>query len=105
MTQIDPTVGRVVHYYAGEEELPDFPAYPGEPLAAHVAAVHAPDCVNLMVIGASGRVKPRENVRLVQPGETPPDEGGYCRWMDYQVGQAVRTEQAEQQLSQGYQNV
>ncbi len=94
MTNLTPTVGRVVWYYpkgwrAGEQ-----------PLAAIIAHVWSDRCVNLAIFDANGKaiVDPPTSIELCHPEEDN-DNQGKARWMPYQVGQAAKTEQLEKKLS------
>ena len=83
---ISPSIGRVVWYYP--------PGHPeGEqPFAAIVAHVWSDTCVNLAIFDANGRpmADPPTSVLLVQPGEYPPSDGGYCCWMPFQINTAAK---------------
>lgn len=90
---IVPTTGRVVHFrpngsfgFAHTEE---------QPLAAHVCHVHHDRMVNLMVIDSNGIPHGVTSVTLLQDADVAPETGYYCEWMDYQKGQAAKTEAAE----------
>lgn len=54
-----------------------------------VAKVHNDHCINIMAISPEGFPTGYTSVPLVQPGEIAP-ERHYCRWMDYQLGQAAK---------------
>ena len=102
MKPIKPTVGRVVHYYPNKAEAgpPGTVMELGSPRAAIITEVWGERCVNLTVFDANGRIDEpggHTSVPLVQPDEPEPDpqEGGYCTWMPYQLGQAERTAEAE----------
>lgn len=86
--KIVPTVGRVVLYTEGTADR-----FPGshEQRAAVVADVNDDGTVNLGVFDQYGNAHARQNVILVQAGEERPD-GPYCEWMEFQVGQAVKTQ-------------
>lgn len=90
---IKPTPGRVVHYFPGPQD--PTPIFKGEPLAAHIARAINDREVNLMVIRADGITYGRHNVRLLQDTDPRPAELGHAEWMDYQKGQAAKTEQLE----------
>lgn len=94
MSEIEPTVGRVVHYYPSDDDHPHF--YVGDPHAAIITEVHSNRMVNIVAFGSTGESHGMTSVDLVQPGDDTPDGGHYCAWMPYQVGQAERTKQAEQ---------
>lgn len=86
---IKPTPGRIVWYRPQIGDV--IPSRGEEPLAAMVAGVISDTLVNLAVTGADGSGPyARQNVTLVQDGETPP---GACTWMPFQKGQAVKTEE------------
>lgn len=89
---IKPTVGRVVWYVPDptDEFLKS-----DQVCAAIIAYVHAPDLVNLMVIGPGGDTYCRERVDLLQDGASC----AYCTWMPYQKGQAAKTEELEKQVA------
>lgn len=78
---IQPTVGRVVHYFNVR------PGFGADPRAAIVTFVHSDTVVNLCVLDSSGNTFGRTSVRLLQPGESQPN-GEYCSWMPYQVQKA-----------------
>ncbi len=101
---IVPTVGRVVHYYP-----PRGAAYFADaPLCAFVASVIHERCVNLFIVTPNGNyvANPPTGIRMLQPVDIEEmdgselQEGGYCRWMDYQVGQAAKTEELQEQLNE-----
>lgn len=99
MSQIAPTVGRVVLYRPRPGvELEERPT-----LAAIVAAVHDPDCLVLSVIDANGNARGVGPVhhrdvtvlRLVEgegAEEVPLEDRDFWEWMPYQLGQAAKTE-------------
>lgn len=96
MSFIKPTVGRMVWYHPTAYE--QFPQAGDEPLAAQVARVWSDTCVNLCVLDANGSPHSKTSVLLWQEGQPKPD-AGYCEWMDYQKGQAAKTEALERQLA------
>lgn len=83
---IEPTVGRIVHFY---------PDRHSSERAAIVACVHDTRCVNLGVFTFSGSHEARTSVPLVQPGENPPSAGPFCCWMPYQVKKAHGSESGD----------
>lgn len=92
---IKPTVGRVVHFWPHPmDELVDGH---DQPLAALIVHVWNEGCVNLTVFDANGIPHGRTSVVLHQDGNPKPD-CGYCEWMEYQKGQAAKTEAAEKAL-------
>lgn len=102
--RIPPTVGRIVHFHlGGTEPIPDpgrsnFRLADNDLYAATIAAVVTPTLVNLTVSDSWGNTFGRTNIPLVQEGEEHP-AGAWCEWMDYQKGQAAKTEQLERQLA------
>lgn len=88
---IKPTVGRVMWFWPDVEDRGD------QPLIALVAYVHTDDLVNLAVFDENGDCLPGERrVPIVTEGSSHvADDGKYCEWMPYQLGQAARTEAAE----------
>lgn len=92
---ITPTVGRVVWYWrdpAGQKTVDD------QPEAAIVVKVHSDTMVNLRVFDHDGGACGVKDVVLRQPDDGVP-ACSFCEWMPYQVGQAARTEAAENQLA------
>lgn len=98
MTQIAPTVGRVVLY----RPRPGVDLEERPTLAAIVAAVHDPDCLVLSVIDANGNARGvgpvwHRDVSLVMAPEAgdvevPLQARDFWEWMPYQLGQAAKTE-------------
>ena len=85
---INPTVGRVVWYYPGDDNIAGF-NHSGIPLAAIIAYVHSDTMVNLAVFDASGSNYPEVGVPLYQ-GEGEKPENRFAEWMPYQIGQAKK---------------
>lgn len=85
---IQPTVGRMVHFYIGQGS---------EPNAAIIAHVHNDRMVNLCVIDEGGGTTGVSSVPLVQEDDEKP-LSYFCEWMPYQKGQAAKTEAAEEEL-------
>ncbi len=93
---IKPTVGRVVHVH----DSTIIAHAPHQPLAGIVCYVHNDRLVNLVVFDMHGVPWPRKEVRLLQDHDKPDeDDRRYAFWMDYQKGQAARTEQLEKELA------
>lgn len=86
---IKPTVGRVVLF---------FPVEGAPPQAATIAAVHTDTEVNLGVFLQGGSVSGYTNVPLLDENQAPPMSGPFCTWMPYQLGQAAKTESAEDKI-------
>ena len=92
---IKPTPGRVVHYYPSKSD--NIPTNGDEPLAAHIACVWSDTCVNLMVIDANGIPHQVSSALLLQDDNPAPD-AGYAEWMEYQKGQAAKTDELEAEI-------
>jgi len=89
---IQPTVGRVVHYYRDRDS---------EVQVALIAHVNEDGTVNLAVFDHHGNPEPRPGrVMLVQEGNPVP-VGHHCTWMPYQLGQAAKTQQLERRYGAG----
>ena len=84
---IKPTVGRIVWFWGQKPQDGE------QPLAAIIARVWGPNCVNLAIFDASGIPSPNPptSVRLLADGEAHPDYP-HCCWMPFQVGQAKANE-------------
>lgn len=89
MAHITPTVGRIVLFRPGANDG----IGNGDALAGIVTAVNEDGTINLGVFSANADFERRLNVPLMQEGEKAP-EGSYAHWMDYQLGQAAKTERA-----------
>jgi hypothetical protein len=91
--------GRVVHYFPKEGKYAfGFYVEGGQPHTALITAVHSDSYVNLAVFDRNGNTFPATSVQLFQ--EKPADPyGDYCTWMDYQKGQAAKTEALEAKLT------
>ena len=55
-----------------------------------VAYVWTDNLVNLTVSDHYGKTFGMTSVQLVQTGEPRPENGYFCEWMPYQVGQAAK---------------
>ena len=96
MTNIKPTVGRVVWFYPYGKAQIDA----GEqPFAAMIACVQTSQFINIGYLDASGSHMSAQIVRLLQEGEEVPEEP-VCVWMPYQRGQAAKTESLEALVKQ-----
>jgi hypothetical protein len=85
---IKPTVGRVVHYFQSPKH---------DPQAAIITCVHNDRIVNLAVFASDGGHAGHTSVTLAQDADQP--SGPHARWMEYQRGQAQKTEQLEKKLA------
>ena len=66
--------------------------------AALVVKVWNERMVNLAVFDANGNHHPKTSVALLQNGDVSPEDGYFCEWMPYQLGQAAKTQSYEKQL-------
>lgn len=83
---IKPTIGRVVWYW------PPGRPHTEQPNAAIIAFVHDDQVINVAGFDHDGQLFSVHNVLLIQDPESygNPSGGGWCKWMPYQVGQAMR---------------
>lgn len=89
---IKPTVGRVVLFHPSGK--------PNVTVPAIVCFVHSDKMVNLAAFDENGdKIAGTTSVSLIQDGDTPPSNGYWCEWMEYQKGQAAKTEELEKKLS------
>jgi hypothetical protein len=88
MAFIKPTVGRVVHYHRRKGE---------DPTPAIITKVWSDEVVNLGIFNEDGSPMqtPPTSIRLVQSLAEAPSSGAFCVWMEYQKGQAAKTEEVE----------
>lgn len=104
---ISPTVGRKVWYRPSKSDLlgpgamhiaGSLDAGNSQPLDATVLAAWGDRCINVQVLDITGKAFTKMSCTLIQPGDAVPVDaegkpvGGYCEWMPYQVGQAVKQE-------------
>lgn len=92
---IKPTNGRVLWFFPHANSTLN-KGRDGQPLAATVAHVNDDDTVNLTVHAVDGSTLPVQNVPIIQDGEDQSSQ--HARWMPYQVGQARKEQQGDQQL-------
>jgi hypothetical protein len=95
---IKPTNGRVVHFTPGAHEQEIVHIDRRVPLAAMVVHVFGDRLVNLIVFDSNGSSFGRTSVPLLQDDDAKPEGGYFCSWMEYQKGQAAKTEKAEAAL-------
>ena len=101
-TTIKPTVGRVLHFFPSTLYMAGRKLAfgdPTQPLAAVIAYVHSDKMVNLTVWDQNGLQFDVCSVQLIQEGDTVPLCSFYAAWMDYQKGQAAKTEALESQFA------
>lgn len=89
---IEPTVGRVVLYTPDTEDDQIHVNYGVQPMAATVAYVWNERMVNLSVVDHNGKQFSLTSVPLAQDDDAV--SPGMCEWMEYQKGQAAKTEEA-----------
>lgn len=90
---IQPTVGRIVHYYSFKVDGSIEMAQNGMPLAAIITRVWEPGKrVNLTVFDAKGDSYGRTGIPLIQPGSERPVGEKFCEWMPYQVKKETGSE-------------
>ena len=85
---IEPTVGRIVHFYATASAVDD------QPQPAIITHVWTDRSVSLNVFGDAGLVV-FTSVQLRQPDEDYPTSGPWCQWMPYQVKKPTGSESGE----------
>lgn len=97
---IQPTVGRVLNYWPGTSLRHDDFAYfdAAQPCVALVTYVHNERSVNVIVHDQNGKPFPEIGVVLIQEGDSLPPGEAYLEWMDYQKGQAAKSEQLQLEL-------
>jgi hypothetical protein len=83
---IKPSIGRIVHYHAHK-------GAPEE--AAIVTNVHDDRSIGIHVFRRKGGASDFDTVPLLQDADVAPEVGHHAKWMDYQKGQAAKTEQLE----------
>jgi hypothetical protein len=88
---ITPTNGRIVWYTPATNADRNISQLdPSAQLAAMVVHVWDDRTVNLVVFTSEGYPVSRSEVTLVQPDDMAPEDGRYCVWMPYQLGQAAK---------------
>lgn len=93
---ISPNIGRCLWYWPSDYDRGLLTTKPEtiieasttQACDAHVVCVHGDRLINIALFDHNGKHHRRTSVTLVQPGDTPPDGGAFCTWMDYQVNQA-----------------
>ncbi len=107
MSDINPTIGRVVHFnptMSHAEKLGMAYRCQGTPMDAHIVYVWPSGLVNLAVFDHDGISHAVTSVKLLQDADQASlNEQGqlvesYCTWMPYQKGQAAKAEQLERRL-------
>lgn len=97
-----PMVGDSLHYYPDTEDLDGmYTVKPMNrirsevPFDAVIAFVHSDRIVNLSVLDHRGQHHVRENVVLLQVGESPMQNQPFCAFANYLMAQAETTTPAE----------
>ena len=83
---IKPGIGRIVHFFPAGHPAGELPH------AAMVVGIHDDRTVNLAIFDREGHLYHGTDVALLQADDTPPADRGHAAWMDYQKGQAAKTE-------------
>jgi hypothetical protein len=86
---MEPTVGRIVHYFPLHHEQDELHEIVGNPLAAIIVTVWSGECVNLTVFDGNGNTHSRTSVAFMdQAGiaERDPDAGGFATWPERAAG-------------------
>jgi len=91
---IEPTEGRIVHFYPHRDAAPD-----QRPFAAMLAGINDNGTINLTVSARDGSTYAVQNVPLLQGNDAPPPYGHFAAWMPFQKAQAARTDVAEGPLA------
>ncbi|MGA2227944.1 MAG: hypothetical protein ABSH41_26210, partial [Syntrophobacteraceae bacterium] len=65
------------------------------PCAAIIVNVWGERLVNLVAFDANGMPFSKCSVTLLQDDDPEPEDGYFCKWMDYQKGQAAKVEELE----------
>lgn len=93
---IEPTVGRVVHFYPNMDRGVPQHTQPG-PWKADIVDVHTDRLVNLAAFDPGGEHHALTSQILVQPDDEIPAPGtAYCTWMPYQTRKQTGSESGEQ---------
>ena len=100
---IKPTIGRVVLFHPNHSDygVAKYQDAHGNAVthAAIIAHVWSDTCVNLTVFDSNGAPYSKTSVQLIQGDEPRVDERGYATWMQYQLGQAAKTEIVQAELA------
>lgn len=103
MSVIKPTVGRVVLFVprVAKHEF-GFCFCKDKEHAAIITTVHSDRLINVAAFDANGKSYGFTSITLLQEDDTPEKAYGadYCKWMEFQIGQAKRTEDLAQALAE-----
>jgi len=81
---ITPTVGRIVYFRPGNGMRAIMHVRDDQPMRADIIYVWNDRRVSLNVDDHEGRRHFIPTVQLLQDGDTPPKDGSYAYWMQYQ---------------------
>lgn len=85
MSDIQPEIGRCLHYYPSTGDAVTL-CDANTPFAATIVFVTSERIVSVAGFDHIGRLFNKTNIQLVQPGDPIPDRSvGYCTWMPYQI--------------------
>lgn len=89
---IQPTVGRLLHFYPGPHER-----NAGTQLVAIICHVWNDRMINVAVFDPNGKpwVGNTTSIQLVQPEDQEPEGSSYCAWMPYQYRKEHGSESGE----------
>ena len=92
MSDIQPEVGRCLHYYPSSGDAVTVMSNK-QPFAVRIVFVHGIRSVNIAGYDHIGRLFNREFVTLIQPDDDASNDheawAGNCMWMPYQANQAA----------------
>lgn len=97
---IKPTVGRVVNFVPHKANDPRWDHR--QPCVALIAYVYDDRHINVVWFDQTGESHTANQVRLLQDDDRKPEEGFFATWMDYQKGQAAKTEALEAKLADAH---
>lgn len=92
---IEPTIGRILLYHGGANDN----VTPPYPCAAMITGVVHNREVHVRVFGHAAGAWTIPNVLLLQDQDQPPPMTRYCKWMEYQQGQAAKADALEERLN------
>lgn len=95
---IKPTVGRVVLFTPLHVDK-SFLGNRDQVCAAFITYVFSDRLVNVAAFDANGNPHGRTSVPLLQDDDRKPEQGYFAAWMEYQKGQAAKTEALEQKIA------
>lgn len=93
---IEPTVARVVLFSPAIDDSELLRAY--APFAAIIAGVNEDGTINVLAIGRHGSTHARGNVVMIQDAMVADPEAAFAMWMDYQRGQAAKSDELLEEM-------